>query len=219
MDNLTHSLIGFAAAKAGLEKLSPYATPLCIIAANAPDADVITTLAGPESYLHHHRGLSHSIIGTLVIALALPIVMYAVAAAFARWRRRPNAASLRGLTLVSLITSFSHPLLDWTNNYGVRPLLPWSNRWYYGDLVFIIDPWLWLSLGGACFLLTATNWRKTGVWLAGAIFLSFTLFWLPGRAGFSYPLLARILWVAGITGLICGQFAKRCRSYAVEMSV
>ena len=40
MDNLTHSLVGLTAAKAGLEKLSPGATLLCLIAANAPDGDI-----------------------------------------------------------------------------------------------------------------------------------------------------------------------------------
>ena len=44
MDNLTHSLVGLAAAKAGLERLSPGATTLCVLATNAPDADVVVGL-------------------------------------------------------------------------------------------------------------------------------------------------------------------------------
>ena len=37
MDPLTHSLVGFTSAKAGLERLSPYTTAACILSANAPD--------------------------------------------------------------------------------------------------------------------------------------------------------------------------------------
>ncbi len=47
----------------------------------------------------------------------------------------------------------SHVFFDFLNNYGVRLLAPFDWRWFYGDAVFIIDPWLWLSLGA-------------GVWLA-----------------------------------------------------
>ena len=44
--------------------------------------------------------------------------------------------------LASFIVSATHPLLDWTNNYGIRFFLPWSQKWSYGDLVFIVDPYL-----------------------------------------------------------------------------
>lgn len=207
MDNLTHSLVGYAAAKAGLERLSPYATPLCVIAANAPDADIITALAGPATYLRQHRGVSHSVIGTLVIALILPLAAFGIAAVAARWRDQAQKAKLGGLMLASLVTSASHPLLDWTNNYGIRPLLPWSNTWYFGDLVFIIDPWLWLSLGGVCFLLSNPSKLRIVIWALAAFLLTAALFTLPARAGLDYPLVSKILWLVGLGGLICGYFA------------
>jgi inner membrane protein len=37
-----------------------------------------------------------------------------------------------------------HVFLDFLNNYGVRLLMPFSGRWFYGDALFIIDPWLWI---------------------------------------------------------------------------
>jgi inner membrane protein len=61
MDNLTHSFLGLAAAKAGLEKLSPGATALCVLAANAPDADIVVLAFGdrwsflPSSSRHYAR--------------------------------------------------------------------------------------------------------------------------------------------------------------------
>ena len=48
---------------------------------------------------------------------------------------------------------YSHVFLDYLNNYGVRLLNPLDWRWLYGDAVFIVDPWLWATLG-------------LGVWLA-----------------------------------------------------
>ncbi|MGB7547635.1 MAG: metal-dependent hydrolase, partial [Terracidiphilus sp.] len=41
----------------------------------------------------------------------------------------------------------SHILLDWTNNYGVRPFFPFNPRWYAGSFVFIAEPVVWILLG------------------------------------------------------------------------
>jgi hypothetical protein len=34
--------------------------------------------------------------------------------------------------------------MDWQGSYGLRPFLPWSGRWYYGDWVAIVDPFYWI---------------------------------------------------------------------------
>jgi inner membrane protein len=44
---------------------------------------------------------------------------------------------LYGFVLIALL---SHLLLDWTNNYGVRPFFPFDPRWYAGSFVFIFEP-------------------------------------------------------------------------------
>ena len=208
MDNLTHSLVGLAAARAGLERVSPYATPLCLVAANLPDADVVTLAFGPWTYLHQHRGLSHSVVGVLALGVALPLVFWAGERLWSRLRRRPPRARLGGLVVASLVVSATHPLLDWTNSYGLRPLLPWDSRWFYGDLVFILDPWLWLSLGGACFLLTARTRRRTLAWAGLAAALTAAILLLPARSGMNYPLASRLLWLAGLAGLFVARRAR-----------
>jgi len=53
------------------------------------------------------------------------------------------------LYLTALIAALSHLLLDWTNNYGLRPFFPFNPRWYAGSFVFIAEPVLWLLLGSA----------------------------------------------------------------------
>ena len=222
MDNLTHTLVGLTAAKAGLERLSPWTTPVCLVAANAPDADIVAAFGGSWFYLKHHRGITHSIIGTLAIALIIPLLFYAADGIVARLGRRPPRVRLGGLFIASLVVSASHPLMDWTNNYGVRPLLPWDGRWFYGDLVYIIDPWLWLSLGGASFLLTArTRWRSIA-WGALAVLATVAFVFLPLRAGLDYPFASRALWLAWLVALVVmhqTELARRLGSRAALVAL
>lgn len=209
MDNITHSLVGLAAAKAGLERLSPGATALCVIAANAPDADIVAALGGRWFYLHHHRGITHSLVGTLALAFLIPLLFYAGDKIIALLRGRPPRALFGGLLIASLLVSATHPLMDWTNNYGLRPLLPWNGQWFYGDLVFIVDPWLWLTVGGAAFLLTARTKWKIAAWATLALILTLAIFFGPIRdTGLLNPTLFRAVWLAVLTGLI---FAHRAR--------
>jgi inner membrane protein len=220
MDNLTHSLVGLAAAKAGLERWSPAATTLCVVAANAPDADILALFGGPWAYLHHHRGITHSIVGTLLLALLVPLLFYLGDLIISRLRRKQGSVRLRGLILASLMVSATHPLMDWTNNYGVRPLLPWSAQWFYGDLVFIVDPWMWLSLGGAVFLLTARGKWRTLFWAALALVVTVLLFNAqPTRTGLAHPLVFRLLWITGLAGFALAHYRKAARRWGRSLAV
>src|SRR5256885_4790915 len=105
MDNLTHSLVGLAAAKAGLEKLSPGATALCLLAANSPDADILTLVGGRWTYLQNHRGITHSIAGTIALAFLLPLVFYGGDRLIAWMRHTGPATHLGGLLTVSLLVT------------------------------------------------------------------------------------------------------------------
>ncbi len=203
MDNLTHSFLGLAASKAGLEKLSPGTTTLCILAANAPDADIVALLGGRWAYLHHHRGITHSIVGTIALALALPLVFYLGDWLLARLRNRRRSIKLGGLLIASFLVSATHPLMDWSNNYGMRFLLPWNSRWFYGDFVFIIDPFIWLMLGGSAFLLTSKTKLQRGVWLVIAAVMSFVVLFGPaGRGGLPNPTPLRIVWITALVVLV-----------------
>ena len=209
MDNLTHSLVGLASAKAGLERLSPYATTVCVVSANIADADFVVLFFGDRwTLLQHHRGITHSIAGTIAIGLLIPLVAFTIERVVAKLRKRSPRIRLRGLLIASLIVSATHPLLDWTNNYGVRPLLPWSERWFYGDLVFIFDPYIWLALGSVVFLLTSNSkWKTIGWALLGFAVMTFIGLagWRSGPDGAAL----RIAWVdldfwSSFSGDSCG---------------
>jgi inner membrane protein len=203
MDNLTHSLVGLTVAKAGLQKLSPAATTVCVLAANAPDSDVVVGLfADRWTLLHHHRGITHAIVGALTLAILLPLIVYGIDRLIARWRGRAPTVQLRGLFIASLIATATHPFLDWMNNYGVRPLLPWNSRWFYGDLLYIVDPFMWLMLGGAAFLLTSRTKFQRILWLALGVLLSWLVIFGPGRREFSSPRVLIGLWIAIVVLLI-----------------
>jgi inner membrane protein len=202
MDNLTHSLIGLVAAKAGLEKLSPGATVLCLLAANGPDADIVALAGGRWNYLHHHRGITHSILGATVLALALPLFFYFGDRLLARIRGRQPGIRLKGLMIASLLVTATHPFMDWTNNYGIRPFLPWSSQWFYGDFIFIIDPFLWVILGGSCFLLTSKSRLQVGIWFLLALLLTYLVVTVPDQRGLGHPTVLRSVWVIVLLGLL-----------------
>ena len=56
------------------------------------------------------------------------------------------------LYLTAFVAALSHLLLDWTNNYGVRPFFPFNPHWYAGSFMFIYEPVVWALLFLALFM-------------------------------------------------------------------
>lgn len=146
MDNLAHTLTGLALAEAGLRRKTAFGATTLAIAANLPDVDAFIYFFGDGvDALAFRRGWTHGILAMVV----LPLLLAAVMRGLSRLRRRPPdmpTTSWRWLIILSAVGVWSHPLLDLLNTYGVRLLMPFSNRWFYGDTLFIIDLWLWLAL-------------------------------------------------------------------------
>lgn len=145
MDNIAHTLAGAALGEAGLKRRSGLGMATLVIGANLPDVDALTIFTGGA--IAFRRGWTH---GVLAMAV-LPLLLVGLMLAWDRWVRREPArhrAPVRPLQLLLLafLAVLSHPLLDWLNNYGVRLLMPFDGTWFYGDALFIIDPWMWASL-------------------------------------------------------------------------
>lgn len=202
MDNVTHSLVGLVASKAGLERLSPGTTGLCILAANLPDADIVSLIGGRWNYLHHHRGITHSIAGAIVLALVLAFTFYFADRLLAKVRARQPTVNLKGLLIASILVIATHPFMDWTNNYGIRPFLPWSSEWFYGDFIFIIDPFLWMILGGAAFLMTSKSKLQVGFWVLFSLVVTYLVIAVPPQRGLDNPTPLRIIWIAVLIALV-----------------
>jgi inner membrane protein len=138
--------VGLLLSRAGFNRYVRRATPLLILAANAPDVDVISYFfgRGAESYFEYHRGITHAIVATPLVAL-LPVLILRLV-----FRKEPAQWFRAWLTAVVGVTS--HWLLDFTNAYGIRLLLPFSDAWPALDISAVIDIWIWAAL------LLATLW-------------------------------------------------------------
>lgn len=193
MDNLTHTLVGAAVARSGPARGMPLAMGTLVVAANVPDVDVLSYVHGPYFALEFRRGITH---GWPALA-ALTVVVAAGATAWDRWvraRRDPESARARWIPLLLLagVGVLSHPLLDWMNSYGMRWGMPFADAWSYGDTLFIIDPWIWLTLGAAVYLSGRRERADVVLWAGLAV--ATTALVLAGPV----PWPTRVLWCAGV---------------------
>ena len=149
MDNVCHTLVGAACARAGLTRPTRFAAVTSMIAANLPDLDVLVFVTDVPS-VAFRRGWTHGILAQAALPALLAAVMFAAARRSSRGSDGGNPPPALGpLLFLSYLGVLSHVFLDYLNNYGVRLLMPFSGRWFYGDSLFIVDPWLWLVFGAA----------------------------------------------------------------------
>src|SRR6266545_7844383 len=120
MEPITHLLTGACLSRAGFNRKTALATATIVLAAEAPDLDVVSRLGGRVAGFAHHRGITHTFIGVPFVAALVVLIVYG-------WYRRrchgkplagppPRWGLLYGLACLSVLT---HLLLDFTNNYGV----------------------------------------------------------------------------------------------------
>ena len=193
MEPLAHTLAGACLAESGLKRLSPLATSTLIIAANLPDVDGACYAHSADLAFAFRRGWTHGVLAIAVLPVALTAVMLVLDRVLSRRRpERPRARSgaLLGLAALGVL---SHPFLDWLNSDGVRLLMPLSNRWFYGDTLFIVDPWLWLILGGSAMLAWTAHAR--GIVATAALASGTTAIVLLTPI---VPEWARAVWLAGL---------------------
>ena len=210
MENLAHTLLGLSFAKAGLERATPLATTALVISSNLPDIDVLGRLqGGTVSYLETHRGFTHGFAGLAIVAAALTLALMFIDRRF-RLRSDPFRRPLRPVRifLLAYLGGLGHAFMDFTNSYGVRPLRPFSNRWFYGDLAFVVDPWIWLILGAAVVWLTTKDAVRTLFWLVIGIILALVVA-LALRHPYdenalTVPTAARVIWFIGLAVIVAG---------------
>ncbi|MEO6255509.1 MAG: metal-dependent hydrolase [Sphingomicrobium sp.] len=152
MDNITHSLAGWALGQAGLKTKTRKGLAALILGANMPDIDIFFGQA-PWDPLAIHRGFTHGLVGGVLV---MPPVLAGLLWLLDRWQLRRGDSFKSGLPMrfgwlvaVAYRGTMTHPLLDLLTTYSVQLLSPFSNAWYHADALFIIDVWLWLVLGSA----------------------------------------------------------------------
>jgi inner membrane protein len=210
MEPITHFLTGACIGRAGFNRKTAYATLAATLAAEAADLDILWGFAGPVEELKHHRGITHTLIAVPVVAAAITGAVWLWDA----WRRRGRRPAMQPGQYVrpslepswfwvyctAFVASASHILLDWTNNYGVRPFFPFNPRWYEGSIVFIAEPVLW-----------------------GLLLLALIIPWLLGLAdseigGRHTPFRGRGWAVFALSGMVvvwCWRWAERAQAKAM----
>ena len=147
MDNLCHSLVGAALGQAGLARRTTLGMSTLVIANNLPDLDV-AVFATNALAVSFRRGWTHGVLAQVTLPILLTAAMLTYDRLVVRTRvNAPPPASARELLLLSYVGVLLHVVMDVMNSYGVRLLMPFTGQWFYGDALFIVDPWLYVALG------------------------------------------------------------------------
>ena len=174
-----------------------------MLAANAPDIDVFSYVRGEYFALSFRRGITHGWPALLILAFVVTALVLAYDRAI-RCRRDSEAEPARAgpLLALSMLGVVTHPALDWMNTYGMRWGLPFGDAWTYGDALFIIDPWIWLVLGGAIFLVSSRSFGSLAAWallfaLASLVVLTF-----------AFGTVAKSIWAGGLVTIAVLRFLR-----------
>ena len=147
MDNITHSLVGITLGRAVSRKESNHDAAKAaiwtgVIGSNFPDIDFVSHFLhrGGEitrlAYLLFHRGLTHSILGSIPLGIGAAFLGARIVKRNCSW----------SLVFFGVFSVLIHIFSDYWNEYGVHPFSPLMNGWFYGDTIFILEPSLWLAM-------------------------------------------------------------------------
>lgn len=188
MDNLTHSLTGWALGQAGLKTKSRKGLAALILGANMPDIDIFFGWVD-WAPLAMHRGFTHGIVGGILV---LPPFLAGLLWLLDRWQVGRGVTFRSGLPMrfgwllaLSFVGAATHPLLDLQNTYAVQLFSPFSESWLHNDALFIIDVWIWCALAVGIEL-SRQRERRQGNWTRPAqIALAAVVSYISLNAGLS----------------------------------
>lgn len=156
MDTTTHALAGYIIVKTGLNKdTGRWGTIAGVAGSVFPDVDgILGIFLGTEFMIKYHRNLTNSIF------LAAPISLL-VAWAFVRLS---GIKRFWSFFLIFVLEILAHTFMDLITSYGTMILSPFSDSRFSLDWVFIIDPYLSLTLLFSIFAIFI--WRKKATMIA-----------------------------------------------------
>lgn len=157
MDNVCHSLLGAALGRAGLARRTPLGMTTLVVANNLPDIDV-GVFATDTLAMSFRRGWTHGVLAQLTLPIALTAIVVVCDRVFRK--HATDRVDARQVLRLSYLGVLLHVFLDFLNSYGVRLLMPFSERWFYGDALYIIDPIMYVTLGSGWWL--ASRREKNG---------------------------------------------------------
>ncbi len=169
LDNLTHGLLGYAVyAASGIkgatkkERLG-YAAA-AVVGAEIPDIESFTSLMGQEIYLTWHRGVTHSLFFSPLMAL-LAVGIVALFNRSIHWGKA---------WILAWVATLTHLLSDWANTWGTGLLEPFVGGRYSLGILPIVD--LIILLIFACGFYLKKKFGRVrvfrGVWVALLLYVS-----------------------------------------------
>jgi inner membrane protein len=141
MEPVTHALTSIALGRAGLNKITRAATPMLIVSGLIADVDWVTRFGGAAMFLHGHRTVTHSLVGTIAIVAAVTAISWIIGRKYPKF-----TVGIIPALLICAIGAGVHLFLDMLNGYGVKLLWPFSAKWYAWDLADSVDSWILFSL-------------------------------------------------------------------------
>ncbi len=188
-----------------MDRQGPWATALLVTAANFPDSDCVSLFISGQTYLNWHHGLTHSLVGVAISGLCLAWLFWLMA------RRRRPESRFRSFLVMAYLGLCMHCFLDAMISYGMRPWLPFDGSWYYGDVIHVADPWMWILLAVGSVL--GGPRRGAGLWIWGVFALAtvtLTAIWPTTPTASAWILAACWLGLLGLRRLGVGE-GKRPR--------
>lgn len=134
MDNVSHSLAGWALSRAA-GPVRPAGTTLALVlASNLPDLDVVLYARGDAAYLLWHRGVTHSVLGLAVLPPLL---------AAGLWLGYGRRTRYRWFLLLATAGVGLHLVYDLVTPWGTMLLFPFAVDRFSLDWLFIVDLVTW----------------------------------------------------------------------------
>jgi membrane-bound metal-dependent hydrolase YbcI (DUF457 family) len=182
MDAFTHGLASYSITRAAFPGASRPTVVAAIVAGCTANLDQLSATAGPSAFLDWYRTITHSVLGTLGIAL-----VFSVVTALAT-RRKANADPFAMILFAVLAACALHIAMDLTQNESVQLLWPFRAQRYSTDWVAHFDLWILaiLLVGVLLPRLMALVTEEIGAKAKGP----------RGRAGAIFALAAVVIYVA-----------------------
>jgi membrane-bound metal-dependent hydrolase YbcI (DUF457 family) len=186
-DNLTHGLAGVLLAQTGFrQRYGPAATVALVVGAELPDLDFLFALGGPVLSFVHHRGMTHSLVGGVGLAILGALLPWGFLRERAYWC----------LVLWTYLGVVLHIGMDYLTSYGTQVFWPFTARHYTADVLFIVDYFYTGLMVVALLLIRMVRQQRQRQYGH----LSLVGIGVGSALWFSAPLLTTSCWIRGPPG-------------------
>lgn len=136
MDPVTHIGSGLLGGRLFQIQKEKSSLLIAVLGAVLPDIDNFVGYSNPEFYLIHHRGITHSILGGFLLSI---IFGFLIKLFFKK-------TLFKKTVLIIYLLVLTHIFLDLVTSYGTQIFLPFTDRRFTLECVFIIDPFFTILL-------------------------------------------------------------------------